>query len=162
MKPAIGIAGKFVPVLFQNCKSSQLAVLKRKPQFVLFLFPCATMRCISTFPPNSCGTGVYRPDDSAGPRAGLPSPCGLRVHIGAAAVELTPDDLRDIDSAVSGITVQGAQYPGAFAEAGRSLSDSVLVGDRFAPKGDFGVLLSLISFGRNAADNGRLQRESSG
>ena len=31
--------------------------------------------------------------------------------MGAAAVELTPDDLRDIDSAASKITVQGSQYP---------------------------------------------------
>ena len=35
----------------------------------------------------------------------------LEENIGAAAVELTPDDLRDIESAVSGITVQGARYP---------------------------------------------------
>ncbi len=28
-----------------------------------------------------------------------------------AAIELTPDDLRDIDSAVSKITVEGAWYP---------------------------------------------------
>ena len=30
---------------------------------------------------------------------------------GAVAVELTPDDLRDIDTAASQITVQGARYP---------------------------------------------------
>ncbi len=35
----------------------------------------------------------------------------LEENIGAAAVELTPDDLSDIDSAVSEITVQGARYP---------------------------------------------------
>jgi aryl-alcohol dehydrogenase-like predicted oxidoreductase len=35
----------------------------------------------------------------------------LEENIGAAGVELTPDDLRDIDSAVSKITVQGARYP---------------------------------------------------
>jgi aryl-alcohol dehydrogenase-like predicted oxidoreductase len=35
----------------------------------------------------------------------------LEENIGAAAVELTPDDLRDIDSAASKITVQGARYP---------------------------------------------------
>ena len=35
----------------------------------------------------------------------------LEENIGAAAVELTPDDLRDIDSAASQITVQGARYP---------------------------------------------------
>ena len=35
----------------------------------------------------------------------------LEENIGAAAVELTPDDLREIDSAASKITVQGARYP---------------------------------------------------
>ncbi len=35
----------------------------------------------------------------------------LEENIGAAAVELTPDDLSDIDSAVAKITVQGARYP---------------------------------------------------
>jgi aryl-alcohol dehydrogenase-like predicted oxidoreductase len=35
----------------------------------------------------------------------------LRENIGAAAVELTPDDLREIESAASKITVQGARYP---------------------------------------------------
>jgi aryl-alcohol dehydrogenase-like predicted oxidoreductase len=35
----------------------------------------------------------------------------LQENIDATAVELTPDDLRDIDSAVSKITVQGARYP---------------------------------------------------
>jgi aryl-alcohol dehydrogenase-like predicted oxidoreductase len=35
----------------------------------------------------------------------------LEENIGAAAIELTPDDLRDIDSATSKITVQGARYP---------------------------------------------------
>jgi aryl-alcohol dehydrogenase-like predicted oxidoreductase len=35
----------------------------------------------------------------------------LEENIGAAAVELTPADLRDIDSAVAKITVQGARYP---------------------------------------------------
>ena len=35
----------------------------------------------------------------------------LEENIGAAAIELTPDDLRDIDSAASKITVQGARYP---------------------------------------------------
>jgi aryl-alcohol dehydrogenase-like predicted oxidoreductase len=35
----------------------------------------------------------------------------LNENIGAAAVELTPDDLRDIDAAASKITVQGARYP---------------------------------------------------
>jgi aryl-alcohol dehydrogenase-like predicted oxidoreductase len=35
----------------------------------------------------------------------------LEENIGAAAIELTPDDLRDIESAASEITVQGARYP---------------------------------------------------
>ena len=35
----------------------------------------------------------------------------LDENIGALSVELTPDDLRDIDSAASNITVQGARYP---------------------------------------------------
>jgi len=35
----------------------------------------------------------------------------LEENIGAAAVELTADDLREIDGAASGITVQGARYP---------------------------------------------------
>jgi aryl-alcohol dehydrogenase-like predicted oxidoreductase len=35
----------------------------------------------------------------------------LEENIGAVAVELTPDDLRDIDLAASKITVQGARYP---------------------------------------------------
>ena len=35
----------------------------------------------------------------------------LDENIGAASVELTPDDLREIDTAASKITVQGARYP---------------------------------------------------
>jgi aryl-alcohol dehydrogenase-like predicted oxidoreductase len=35
----------------------------------------------------------------------------LEENIGAAAIELTPDDLREIDGGVSKITVQGARYP---------------------------------------------------
>ncbi len=35
----------------------------------------------------------------------------LEENIGATAVELTPDDLREIDSAASKITVHGARYP---------------------------------------------------
>ena len=37
----------------------------------------------------------------------------LEENIGAAAVELTPDDLREIEGAASQITVQGARYPEA-------------------------------------------------
>jgi aryl-alcohol dehydrogenase-like predicted oxidoreductase len=35
----------------------------------------------------------------------------LEENIGAAAIELTPDDVREIDRAASQITVQGARYP---------------------------------------------------
>jgi aryl-alcohol dehydrogenase-like predicted oxidoreductase len=35
----------------------------------------------------------------------------VEENIGAAAVELTPDDLREIDAAAAKITVQGARYP---------------------------------------------------
>lgn len=35
----------------------------------------------------------------------------LEENIGAASVELTPDDLREIDAAASQITVEGARYP---------------------------------------------------
>jgi aryl-alcohol dehydrogenase-like predicted oxidoreductase len=37
----------------------------------------------------------------------------LEENIGAAAIELTPDDLREIDSTAAQITVQGARYPEA-------------------------------------------------
>jgi hypothetical protein len=35
----------------------------------------------------------------------------LEENIAAAGVELTADDLRDIERAVSGVTVQGVRYP---------------------------------------------------
>jgi aryl-alcohol dehydrogenase-like predicted oxidoreductase len=46
----------------------------------------------------------------------VPIPGTTKLHrldenIGAAAIELTPDDLREIDSAASKITVHGARYP---------------------------------------------------
>jgi aryl-alcohol dehydrogenase-like predicted oxidoreductase len=46
----------------------------------------------------------------------VPIPGTTKVHrldenIGAISVELAPDDLRDIESAASNITVQGARYP---------------------------------------------------
>jgi aryl-alcohol dehydrogenase-like predicted oxidoreductase len=46
----------------------------------------------------------------------VPIPGTTKLHrldenIGAADVELTPDDLRDIESAVSQVAVQGARYP---------------------------------------------------
>ena len=44
----------------------------------------------------------------------------LDENIGALAVELTPDDLREIESAISTITVQGDRYPKDLAkQAGR-------------------------------------------
>jgi aryl-alcohol dehydrogenase-like predicted oxidoreductase len=46
----------------------------------------------------------------------VPIPGTTKLHrldenLGAVSVELTPDDLRDIDDAASKITVQGARYP---------------------------------------------------
>ena len=46
----------------------------------------------------------------------VPIPGTTKLHrldenIGAVSVELTPDDLREIDGAASTITVQGARYP---------------------------------------------------
>lgn len=46
----------------------------------------------------------------------VPIPGTTKLHrldenIGAVAVELTPDDLRDIENAASKITVHGARYP---------------------------------------------------
>jgi aryl-alcohol dehydrogenase-like predicted oxidoreductase len=46
----------------------------------------------------------------------VPIPGTTKLHrldenIGAIGVELTADDLREIDSAASNITVQGARYP---------------------------------------------------
>jgi len=35
----------------------------------------------------------------------------LDENLGATEIELTPDDLRDIDNAASKITVQGTRYP---------------------------------------------------
>jgi len=51
----------------------------------------------------------------------VPIPGTTRLHrldenIGATAIELTPDDLREIESAASKITVQGARYPKALEE----------------------------------------------
>jgi len=47
------------------------------------------------------------------PIPGTTKPHRLEENIGAAAVELTPEDLRQIEGAVSKITVQGARYPEA-------------------------------------------------
>lgn len=40
-----------------------------------------------------------------------PSRLEFEENIGAADIELTPDDLREIESAASKINVQGARYP---------------------------------------------------
>ena len=45
------------------------------------------------------------------PIPGTTKPHRLKENIGAVEVELTPDDLREIDNATSQITVQGARYP---------------------------------------------------
>ncbi|HEY3231805.1 MAG TPA: aldo/keto reductase [Roseiflexaceae bacterium] len=50
----------------------------------------------------------------------------LEENIGAAAVELTPEELRIIDSGASTISVQGARVSGTPAAAGRSLSSDQL------------------------------------
>ena len=59
----------------------------------------------------------------------VPIPGTTKLHrldenIGAAAVELTPDDLREIDSAASKIKVQGARYPENAQRNDRSLIES--------------------------------------
>jgi aryl-alcohol dehydrogenase-like predicted oxidoreductase len=38
----------------------------------------------------------------------------LDENIGSLSVELTPEDLRDINSAASQITIEGARYPEHF------------------------------------------------
>jgi len=45
------------------------------------------------------------------PIPGTTKPHRLEENIGAAVIQLTPDDLREIDSAASEITVEGARYP---------------------------------------------------
>ena len=45
------------------------------------------------------------------PIPGNKKPNRLDENIGALSIELTPDDLRDIDDAASKIKVQGARYP---------------------------------------------------
>jgi aryl-alcohol dehydrogenase-like predicted oxidoreductase len=45
------------------------------------------------------------------PIPGTTKPHRLEENLGAAAVRLTPDDLREIDRAASQIAVQGARYP---------------------------------------------------
>ena len=45
------------------------------------------------------------------PIPGTTKPARFEENIGAAAIELTPDDLREIDCAASKIKVEGARYP---------------------------------------------------
>ncbi len=45
------------------------------------------------------------------PIPGTTKPHRLEENLGAAAVQLTPEDLREIESAASTVTVQGARYP---------------------------------------------------
>ena len=45
------------------------------------------------------------------PIPGTTKPHRLEENVGAADVELTPDDLDDIDGAASKIKVEGARYP---------------------------------------------------
>ena len=45
------------------------------------------------------------------PIPGTTKPARIEENIGAAGIELTPDDLREIDSAASKITGHGARYP---------------------------------------------------
>jgi aryl-alcohol dehydrogenase-like predicted oxidoreductase len=40
----------------------------------------------------------------------------LEENLGAAGIQLTPADLREIESAASEITVQGARYPEQFEQ----------------------------------------------
>ena len=47
------------------------------------------------------------------PIPGTTKPARLEENLGAARVELTPDDLREIDGAASKLTVHGARYPEA-------------------------------------------------
>jgi aryl-alcohol dehydrogenase-like predicted oxidoreductase len=45
------------------------------------------------------------------PIPGTTKPARVEENIGAADIELTPDDLQEIDTAASKITIQGARYP---------------------------------------------------
>ena len=49
------------------------------------------------------------------PIPGTTKPHRLDENLGAAGIELGPDDLRQIDLALAGITVQGARYPAQLA-----------------------------------------------
>ncbi len=49
----------------------------------------------------------------------------LDENIGALAVEFTSDDLREIDSAISTMTIQGDRYPARPAATDQSLSEEI-------------------------------------
>lgn len=49
----------------------------------------------------------------------------LDENIRAAAIELTPDDLHEIESGASKLTVQGAPYPKTYANDGSLKGKSV-------------------------------------
>jgi len=50
------------------------------------------------------------------PIPGTTKPERLSENIGSASVELSPDDLREIETAASKITVQGGRYPESSAK----------------------------------------------
>lgn len=50
-------------------------------------------------------------DEIAGRNYSTPLPRRLEEDLDAVAIELTPDDLRDIESTASKITVHGARLP---------------------------------------------------
>jgi hypothetical protein len=53
----------------------------------------------------------------------------LEENIGAVGVELTPEDLQEIESAAASITVQGARYPEQISEVCDGKKVVSLVGD---------------------------------
>ncbi len=48
----------------------------------------------------------------------------LEENIGALSIQLTPEDLRDIDASTSKIKVEGARYPGTPGEDDRPVSST--------------------------------------
>jgi hypothetical protein len=59
--------------------------------------------------------GIMTSESAIADQSAKPAPLMIQEQgsfaVGAAGVELTSDDLNDIDSAVSTVTVQGARYP---------------------------------------------------
>ena len=51
------------------------------------------------------------------PIPGTTKPHRLEENVGAAAIELTPDDLREIESALASVAVQGNRYPETLEQA---------------------------------------------